>query len=91
MKALNITGKTLKWLKTILKKRQQRVKLSSFIRLGMGVIGCSQGSVLGPLLFVILMTDIDTNTQNANPRLLCRRYKDMAVANTTHPNIYKLH
>ena len=91
MKALKITGKTFKWLKTILKKRQQRVKLSSFIRLGMGVIGCSQGSVLGPLLFVILMTDIDTNTQNANLGSFADDTRIWQSLNTTHPNIYKLH
>ena len=32
----------------------------------MGVIEVPQETVPGPLLFLILMTDIDKNTQNAN-------------------------
>ena len=43
------------------------------------IIECSQGSVLGPLLFLILMIDINRNTQNAN-----------LGSFVTQPNICKL-
>ena len=56
-----------KSLETFLKKRQQRVKVNDNLSDWVWVLlSISQGTVPGPLLFLILMIDIDKNTQNAN-------------------------
>ena len=58
-----------KSLETFIKKRQQRVKVKVNNNLSDWVwvlLIISQGTVPGPLLFLILMIDINKNTQNAN-------------------------
>ena len=66
-KAFNITRKILIWLETFLKKRQQRFKVNSHLSNWVLVLSSvPQRPVLGPLLFLIMMTEIDRNTQNAN-------------------------
>ena len=72
IKALNIIRKILKSLETFVKKKQQIVKVNGHLSDWVWVLlGVLQGSVLGPPMFAI-----SRNTQNANSRLLCRRYKD---------------
>ena len=77
---MGIKGKVGKWITSFLADRTQKVKvdnaLSSVSRV---VSGVPQGSVLGPLLFVIMMTDIDeeltsaTVTSFADDTRLCQR------------------
>ena len=50
----------------------------------MGVIGCSQESVPGPLLFLILMLDINKDTQSANLGSFAGETRIWQSLNTTH-------
>ena len=58
--AMGIDGNLLKWIRSFLTQRYQSVSVNGVLSDPQEVIsGVSQGSVLGPLIFLILISDID--------------------------------
>ena len=65
IKRLGIDGKILKWLKSFLTERKQSVMVNGVKSEPQNVLsGVPQGSVLGPLIFLILIGDIDKDILN---------------------------
>ena len=59
---LGVRGKLLKWIQSFLTSRTQRVIVNGVLSEPCPVVsGVPQGSVIGPLLFLILLGDIDSN------------------------------
>lgn len=66
LQKLGIKGKVHKWIEQFIKNRKQQVRVNNVLSTKHWVIsGVPQGSVLGPLLFIVMMIDIDVSIKNA--------------------------
>ena len=67
LKSYNIGGKLLKWLENFLSERYQQVIVQGISsESGKVISGVPQGTVLGPILFILYINDITEVIRNAS-------------------------
>lgn len=80
MRSLGIEGNIVRWAESWLKNRRQRTVLNGCYSDWLEVIsGVPQGSVLGPLLFVVIIKDINNCSEQIS--ILLKFADDTKVAN----------
>ena len=92
MEIYGIRGTNLAWFKSYLSNRQMRVKCTgensvpSFSEFKIIEYGCPQGSVLGPLIFLIFNNDLNLHLSFSN----CLLFADDTTIYLTHKDLRHL-
>jgi len=83
LSSLGINGQVLSWLRSFLTSRKQRVVISGVFSGWANVTsGVPQGTVLGPLLFLLYVNDLDSIIKNSTIKLFANDVLLYAPANT---------